>query len=182
MARLASIVGICLVTFGYSKCVFVSDTGGTTALIAGGDGMASGTARFTTTLLLRDSTGLATTNFRFGEPINFELDVQNRTAQTVTLTFPDAQIYEFVVLDAPTGRVRWRWSEGKAFAQVVTQLDFAPYSSKTYTVVWNGVLSNGTQLMPGDYRARGALVFAAFASDPLAPSDMASPVVDFSVR
>jgi hypothetical protein len=183
MARLALTGGICLITFGYSKCVFVSDTGGTTAAVIGGDGGSPATdARFTTTLLLRDSTGLVGNNFRFGEPIGFELDVRNRTAQTVNLVFPDAQIYDFVVLDAATSRVRWRWSDGKSFAQVVTRLAFEPYSSKTYSVTWNGVLADGTQLTPGNYRARGTLVFDAFASDPLAANDMASPVVEFTVR
>ena len=182
MARLALTVGICLVTFGYSKCAFVSNTDGGTGVVAGGDGAPITGATFSTLLALRDSTGVITNNFRFGEPIRFDLEVRNRTAQTVNLVFPDAQIYDFVVLDATGVRVRWRWSDGMAFAQVVTQLAFEPYSSKSYSVVWNGVLADGTQLPPGNYRARGALVFDAFASNPLAPNEMASPVIDFTVR
>jgi hypothetical protein len=191
MARLALTAGICLFTFGYAKCVFVgtSDPAGTGGGYVTGGGMPpngagppSGAGTFTTTLLLRDSTGLVATNFRFGESIRFELEARNRTAQTVNLVFPDAQIYDFVVLDAGSNRLRWRWSDGMAFAQVTTELTFDPYSSKSYNVVWNGVLSNGTQLPPGSYRARGTLVFDEFASDPLAPNEMASPLVDFTVR
>lgn len=180
LARLALAVGIGLVTFGYSKCVFVSDTGGTGAVSSSGGGSTGAT--FTTLLALRDSTGALTNDFRFGESMRFDLDVRNRTGQTVNLVFPDAQIYDFVVLDAGSNRVRWRWSDGMAFAQVLTELVFDPLSSKSYSVLWNGVLGDGTQLPPGNYRARGALVFDEFASDPLAPNEMASPIVDFTVR
>lgn len=182
MARLALTVGICLFSFGYTKCAFVSDTGGTAGIVTGGDGAPLPGGTFNTLLALRDSAGLLTNNFRFGEPIRFDLEVRNRTAQTVNLSFPDAQIYDFVVLDAAGTRVRWRWSDGMAFAQVVTPLAFEPYSSKSYSVVWNGVLGDGTQLPPGNYRARGTLVFDQFSSDPLAPSEMASPLIDFTVR
>jgi hypothetical protein len=183
MARLALTGAICLVTFGYSKCVFVSDTGGTGIVSSSSSGGPPiNGATFQALLGLRDSTGALTNNFRFGESIRFDLEVRNRTGQTVNLVFDDAQIYDFVVLDAFTNRVRWRWSGGMAFAQVQTELTFDPYSSKAYSIVWSGVLGDGTQLPPGDYRARGALVFDEFAGDPLAPNDMASPIVDFTVR
>ena len=42
-----------------------------------------------------------------------------------------------------------------AFTQVPTQLTFAPLSTKSYSVTWNGVLSDGTQLPAGNYRAQG---------------------------
>jgi hypothetical protein len=184
MARLALTGAICLVTFGYSKCIFVSDTGGTGIVSSSSSsgGPPINGATFQALLGLRDSTGTLTNNFRFGESIRFDLEVRNRTGQTINLVFADAQIYDFVVLDALTNRVRWRWSDGMAFAQVQTELIFDPYSSKAYSVVWSGVLGDGTQLPPGNYRARGALVFDEFAGDPLAPNDMASPIVDFTVR
>lgn len=176
MARLTLTVGIGLVTLGYSKCVFVSNTGDPVG------GAPDGGVTFSTNLTLRDATGVASSSFRFGEPIRFDLEVRNRTPQTVNLVFDDAQIYDFVVLNAANSRVLWRWSDGMTFAQVVTELTFEPFSSKTYSVTWNGILGDGTQLPPGNYRARGALVFDAFASDPLASHEQASPLVDFSVR
>ncbi len=181
LARLALTGAICLVSFGYSKCAFVSDTCGTGVVSSSSGGPPiSGTLQ--TLLGLRDSTGTLTNDFRFGESIRFDLEVRNRTGQTVNLVFDDAQVYDFVVMDAVTNRVRWRWSDGMAFAQVRTELVFDPYSSKAYSVVWNGVLADGTQLPPGSYRARGALVFDEFASDPLTPNDQGSPIVNFTVR
>ncbi len=49
-------------------------------------------------------------------------------------------------------------------------------------MLWDGVLSDGTQLPPGDYRARGVLVFNEFASDPIAADDLGSPLVNFTVQ
>lgn len=178
IARLASLVGIVLITAGYSKCVFVSNTGGTTD-DGTGDAMVG---TFSTTLVLRDSSGVATTSFVFGEPIRFDLEARNLTGQSVSLTFPTSQIYDFIVLDRDSSRVRWRWSENLSFTQAVTQLTFEPNSSKSYSVLWNGDLSDGTQLPPGNYRARGVLMFTEFASDPLATDDQASPPVNFTVR
>ena len=49
-------------------------------------------------------------------------------------------------------------------------------------MLWNGVLSDGTQLPPGNYRAQGMLVSDESASDPIAAGDLDSPLVNFTVR
>ncbi|HEX5161390.1 MAG TPA: BsuPI-related putative proteinase inhibitor [Steroidobacteraceae bacterium] len=179
IARLTLLAAIALCTMGYSKCAFVSDTGGTGGM---DNGAGSGTGTFQTTLVLRDSAGVATTDFTFGQAIRFDLEVRNRTGTTVNLVFPDSQIYDFVVLESTSARVRWRWSQNMAFTQVETTLAFAPYSSRSYSVVWDGVQADGTQLPPGDYRARGVLVFDEFASDPIAANETGSALVNFTVR
>lgn len=168
MARLTMGVGAALLTFGYSSCTFVSNTGGT----GGSSGSGFG-ASFSTTLVLRDSSGSSTASFVMGEPIRFDLEIQSRSTQSTTLQFPDSQIYDFEVLDAAGSGVRWRWSDGMAFTQVPTQLSFASLSSKSYSITWNGVLSDGTQLPAGNYRARGTIV----SGDP-----QDSNLVSFSVR
>ena len=159
IARLALVVGIALVTAGYSKCVFVSNTGRNHRRRRDRRRHGGIVGTFSTTLVLRDSAGVATTSFVFGEPIRFDLEARNQSAQPVTLTFPDAQIYDFVVLDsrlrpasAGGGPRTWhsrRWPPSSASS---------PNSSKAYSVLWSGVLSDGTQLPPGNYRAQGMLV------------------------
>lgn len=187
MARLALIVGASLVTFGYSKCVFVSNTGGT-GFVAGsssGGGSSSGTGNgtgFNTTLVLRDTSGNVSNSFLMGQSIRFDLAIENQSGLSTTLQFADAQIYDFYVLDAGTRQVRWRWSDGMSFAQVATQLAFPAYSSKSYSIVWNGVLSNGTQLPAGNYQARGVIVADDFTGDPLIASNLGSNVVSFTVH
>ena len=68
------------------------------------------------------------------------------------------------------------------FNPAPTQLTFAPYSTKAYSVTWNGVLADGTQLPAGNYRARGAVVSDQFAGDPFVDGDLVSNMVVFSVR
>jgi hypothetical protein len=118
----------------------------------------------------------------FGEPIRFDFKIDNLTGQRQTVQFPDAQTHDFLVVTQGTVQIRWMWSDGQAFAQVATELVFEPYASKTFTLVWSGVLADGTNLGVGDYQARGALVFPGFESNPLAPNDMASPLEAFRVR
>jgi len=178
MARLLLVIGASLVTFGYSKCVFVSGDDGA---IAGSSGSGFGND-FSTSLLLRDSSGSTSTDFVMGEPIRFDLEIQSRSNLSATLRFPDAQVYDFYVLDAAGSRIRWRWSEGMSFDPAPTQLTFAPNSTKAYSVTWNGVLVDGTQLPAGNYRARGAIVADEFGGDPLVDGDLVSNMVMFTVR
>src|SRR3954468_24239322 len=117
MSRLACVVGIAICSFGYSRCTFVSNPGGTPA----DPGLPGSNGVFVTTLTLHDSSGTQLTSFVMGEPIRFDLEGLNRDAQPRTLRFADAQLYDIYVFDADTHRVRWRWATGKDFAQVNTQ-------------------------------------------------------------
>ena len=179
MTRLLWVVGASIVAFGYSKCIFVSDSGGGGHVGGGGPGFGND---FATTLVLRDSTGSANSSFVMGEPIRFDLEIANQANRTASLQFPDAQIYDLYVFDAADNRVRWRWSDGMAFAQVSTRLSFTPLSTRSYSVTWNGVLADGTQLPAGNYRARGVIVAQDYTGDPLNPGDLGSNLVDFTVR
>lgn len=178
MSRLACVVGIAICSFGYSRCTFVSNPGGTPV----DPGQPGTHGVFVTTLTLHDSSGVQTTDFVMGEPIRFDLEGLNRDAQSRTLQFADAQIYDFYVFDAGTHQVRWRWSANMDFPQVQTQLAFMPNSSKLYSVGWSGVLANGTQLPVGTYQARGIFVADGYSGDPTAASELASDLVTFTVR
>jgi hypothetical protein len=175
MARVALVLGAAFMTFGYVKCTFLGDTG----TVAAGDGT---TSDFATTLTLRSSTGAASTSFLMGEAIQFNLDVLNQSTQPVTLQFPDAQIYDFYVIDANSSQVRWQWSQDMTFTQTSTSLYFTANTSKSFSVTWNGVLPDGTQLPTGSYRARGVIVSDDFTGDPLKTSALGSNIVNFTVR
>jgi hypothetical protein len=177
MARLALLGGICFL-MAATRWACVSNT---MDPIDDPDGDGSQTT-FVTRLLLFDSAGTRTSNFVFGEPIRFDLEVTNVSARRVHVQFDDAQIYDFVVLDSGTSRVRWQWSDGQAFAQVSQELTFEPGASRTFTVTWPGQLADGSQLPMGDYQARGVMVFDEFFGDPLARNELASPLQPFTVR
>ena len=173
--------GLCVLTLtGTSTCIFVStDNGGDDD---GSDFQTIGDGDFVTTLVLRDSTGTASTSFVMGESIRFDLDIRNTAGHPVTLTLPTAQVYDFYVLEPVLNNVRWTWSEGMSFPQVVTPLSFPLNSSKSYSVVWNGVLREGTQLPAGSYRARGVITATNLPTEPLVASPLGSNIVNFTVR
>jgi hypothetical protein len=173
MARVVLLLGICLTTAG-SQYSCSANSGGFF------DG--STDTDFSSTLVLRNAVGSETSSFVFGEPIRFDFEIVNRANRQVRVSFPDGQTHEFLVVDPDSAQVRWKWSDGQEFTQAVSELVFEPYASKTFTLIWDGTLSDGTQLPVGAYRARGALVFDGLDADPLATSDMASDLEAFTVR
>jgi hypothetical protein len=174
MARLALLAGVWLVTSGSSSCSFNSGSG---------DGQPpDSNGSFTATLTLRDTAGVETSSFVFGEPVRFDFEIANDTGRQQRLRFADAQTHDFLVVNDRSVQIRWRWSDGQAFPQVTTELVFEPYASKSFTLYWPGTLADGTQLPPGRYQARGTLVFDGFESNPLAPSDLGSELSAFEVR
>jgi len=178
MARLALLVGICLVTSG--NVAFCSFQSGPAAIL--GPGSPGGTGEFRSTLVLRNVSGVETSDFVFGEPIRFDFAVENLTARQLRISFPDAQTTDYLVVNQGTTQIRWMWSEGQSFAQDRTELVFEPYATKSFPVIWNGELSDGTNLPPGDYQARGLMLFDGYEANPLAPSEFAAPLQSFSVR
>jgi len=184
IARLAALFGIWLVTSGtVAFCSFQSGPGaGLGPGVPGGPGGPGGVDTFRGTLVLRDVNSVVTDDFVFGEPIRFDFTIENLTNREMRVQFADAQTHDFLVADNGTLRIRWQWADGRAFAQVETELVFAPYASKTFTFPWNGVLADGTHLPPGNYQARGLMVFAGYEDNPLAPSEFGSPLVPFRVR
>jgi hypothetical protein len=174
MARLALLVGLWLATAG-AQVSCNSDGNG---WFDNGDGGND----FDSTLTLRDVAGVETSDFVFGEALRFDYEIVNLTNRRLTVRLTDAQIFDFVVLDNGTANIRWRWSNGQAFSQTATELTFEPYASKSYSVTWAGTLADGTQLPAGTYQARGSLVFAGFKANPLATSQLGSPLEAFTVR
>lgn len=175
MARLALLGGICLLTMGSQY----SCSSGDGTLDIGDPGNDDG--NFSVSLTLRDTNGVQQTNFRFGQSIQFELTVTNDTNDTQRITLPSGQVFDFGVLNQQTSNPRWKWSTNRAFTQATINLDFAPHQSRTYPIVWNGVLDDGTQLMPGIYDARGTLAFSQYGGNWRANDDLASPLDSFTI-
>jgi hypothetical protein len=177
MARLAMLVGICVVTMGnFAFCSFQS---GPQPLPGTPPGYVS---PFGSSLTLLDASGVETHSFAFGESVRFDFEIVNLTDQPQRVQFADGQDHDFIVVNSGTRQVRWKWSQNMAFTQANTELMFEPNASKTFTLYWPGTLADGTHLPPGTYQARGALVFDGFRTDPLAQNAMASELETFTVR
>lgn len=137
---------------------------------------------FVAALTVQDAGGQITDTFERGETIQFVLTVRNELETTATIEFPSARTSDFVVVRNGSAEVVWQWSDDQpAFAQVLTELEFAPLETKTFTATWNQTGETGVQVRTGTYQARGVLVFSGFDSDPLQENQQGSPLESFTI-
>lgn len=89
-----------------------------------------------------------------GEPISMSLHVSNRTPDILTLSFLDAQRFDFFIFLIKEGQERevWRWSKDQLFAQVLGKETLRPGQSLVYRATFSD------DLTPGHYRASGRIV------------------------
>jgi len=172
-SRLSALGGILLVPLGLQAC-----GGGD-----GGDNPGSTTENnFKVELEMRATNGAPRTSFTFGNNIVFAVIVTNLSGGAQTLTLPTSQIYDLAVLSEGSATPSWRWSFNRAFQPATTTLTFTSHQSITYLYIWDGVLENGTQLMPGTYDFRATLAYANYASDWRANDELAAPVRRITIQ
>ena len=103
-------------------------------------------------LELEAADGAARARFAAGEPVVLVLRVRNPSELAASLELPSAKLYDFALFAAD--REVWRWSQGRAFAQMLTELHFEPGEEK----VWREKLDPAAaKLLPGRYRAEGSV-------------------------
>ena len=153
ISRLALLGGICLLTMGAQFSCSSGDSN---------DDRGPGNDQFDVELVLLATNGAERTQFTFGSNIVFELVVRNRSGASQTLTLPTNQVFEFAVFEPGAASPRWRWSTNQAFSPVQSTYTYGPRQSLTYPYVWQGVLDDGTQLMPGTYEFRGTLAYPQY--------------------
>ena len=176
MARFALLIGVWLSTAGTTSfCAFRSGPGA-------GDPIPIPTPQFGSSLTIRDMSGAESHDFVFGEAIRLDFEIINLTSERQTVNFSDGQNHEFLVVNNGTSQIRWMWSQNMVFTQATTELVFEPNASKAFTLYWPATLADGTQLPPGTYQARGALLFAGMRANPLAENEMGSDLETFTVR
>ena len=173
VSRLLAVGAVVLVTGGaQTSC----SSGDVSQLPGHDDSQVSGDGpTFTTTLVLKDASGAVKSSFQADELITFELSVRNRTAQAVELDFSSGQQYDFFAFRSGTSDLAWLWSSTALFIQAETTLTFAAGETKVFTVQ----SSQGTR---GLYEARGAVLFDALATNRLAPHELGSTLVPFTIN
>lgn len=179
MARVALLVGICLSTVG-AQYSCNSDGSGmfTSRDLHSGDG-----PTFSTTLVLRDSTGSEVSRFSRMEIIRMELTVRNRTDVEQTLQMPTSGVgASFMTFDEGADRPLWRSTDGFVFPAVVTPIVFQPHETKVVGFDWNQAMADGSFLPNGSYEARGVVQIVGFPEDPLAAHELGSNLAVFTVH
>ena len=94
--------------------------------------------------------------FRRKESIRVVLTLRNRTSDTVKLTLPSAQTHDMVVSTKEDKEI-WRWSAGRMFAQVLTEVVLPPGESKSFVETWDQTRRDGKPVEPGEYKAVGLI-------------------------
>lgn len=92
-----------------------------------------------------------------GDGVVFILQVTNAGASPVSVTFPTAQAYDFVVWRG--GERVWSWSADRMFAQVIREETLAPEETWRYEAPWAPASGE-----PGEYEVEARL---ASSSHPL---------------
>ncbi|MBI4169608.1 MAG: hypothetical protein HY510_06695 [Acidobacteria bacterium] len=128
---------------------------------------------FETQLVLKNASGKESNEFRSGEPITLVVTIRNRADEARALTLPSSQTHDCLVYAGKDVEV-WRWSSGRMFAQVITELTFARGEARSFTVTWDQTDRKGVPVLPGEYQAVGLVPVRA-------PGSRSGPVI-FTIR
>jgi len=121
---------------------------------AGGEASTAGPTALEIGLELLDASGAESGTFRPGEPITLRITVGNPGTTLQRLDFSSARTHDAIVRTTG-GREVWRWSHGRQFAQMLSQLTLAPGESHELSLRWDPSQSGGAGAREGDYVAVG---------------------------
>ncbi len=116
----------------------------------------------------REARGIGQSEF-----VRLGLTVLNRSDRPRSFTLPTSQSYDFVVV-AGAGREVWRWSTGRMFAQMLTEVTLAPGESKTFSETWDQLCDDGRPAPVGAYRLVGSV--------PVLTGLAISPPIEFEIE
>jgi hypothetical protein len=122
---------------------------------------------------LQTSDGRVARGIRRAESVRLGLTVRNRSDGPQSFTLPTSQTYDFAVV-ASAGREVWRWSTGRMFAQMLTEVTFAPGESKTFSETWDQLCDDGRPASVGAYRLVGSV--------PVMTGLAVSPPIEFKIE
>lgn len=88
-----------------------------------------------------------------GRPVDFRLAIRNSSCESATFSFSTTQRYDVVVWNDDCVEV-WRWSRGRAFAQVPASLSVPAGGGTEYHVRWDQRDQAGHLVRIGAYEAR----------------------------
>ena len=89
------------------------------------------------------------------EPVVMTLKVTNIKEEDLTLTFPTAQRYDFVVKKGK--QIVWVWSEGRMFAQAIGRETLKAGETFSYEITWDQSGLESIQPPLGAYTVHGIL-------------------------
>ena len=122
---------------------------------------------------MQNSDGREARDFGRIEPVTLVLTVRNRADEPRSLTLPSSQTHDFAV-SAGAGDEVWRWSAGRMFAQMLTEVTLAAGESRTFSETWDQVCSDDRPAAVGPYRLVGWI--------PALGTAVSSPPIEFKIE
>jgi uncharacterized protein YxeA len=89
--------------------------------------------------------------YKLGEPVKITFVVKNNGNAPVKLKFNNAQMYDFSIVNYGGGKLVYKWSKGKMFAQVITYLEIPANGQKEFNFTWNQKSNTGVSVTVGGY-------------------------------
>ena len=90
------------------------------------------------------------------QPVLLTLSLTNPNDTDLTLSFRSSHQYDFLI--ERKDQEVWRWSDGRMFAQVLTQLVLAPHETRTFHATWDQKDRDGKQVPSDSYEVLGLLL------------------------
>ena len=156
MQTRAGIVSVASLVVLLSVAVLLPSCGGRDK--RAGDGSGRGSASGAKPDLLTADIKLNEGGYAIGEPIVMTIEVTNKAERPITLTFPSAQRYDFIVKQGK--QTIWQWSAGRMFAQVVGRYEIAPGDTISYQYTWDQTALDGTKPGLGAYTVEGLIMLS----------------------
>jgi uncharacterized protein (DUF58 family) len=125
---------------------------------------------------LRLELSLSKSSFIVGEPVEATLTLRHGGENPTRLQFTSGQ--RFDVLVRRGGTLVWRWSDDKAFVQVIQDLTLRAGETLTFKAVWSQQDLQGRRAAPGGYEIVG--LFLGRAGE--APTGITTPALPFRIR
>ena len=104
---------------------------------------------------LKVEVDLTERGYALPEPVVITLRVTNIKEEDLTLTFPTAQRYDFIVKKGK--QIVWVWSEGRMFAQAIGRETLKTGETFSYEVIWDQSGLESIQPPLGTYTVHGIL-------------------------
>ena len=113
--------------------------------------------------------GEALRTFTSGQSIHLGLELTNHGPEPLSLPFSSAKTFDAVVLSGDGTEV-WRFSKGRMYAQMLSQLELASGDSKVFEAACESMESGVPALAPGRYEVVGIIpaIGAELRSAPVA--------------
>lgn len=99
---------------------------------------------------LEISVGVPKGDFKIGKKIPISISVKNAGREIEFLHYSTDQRYDLDVTDASKKAI-WRWSQGRFFGLVLSEIKMEPDESEDSDVVWSQKDTAGNQVLPGKY-------------------------------